>query len=97
LRAENSKQRTASHDVTTTFGLREVRLRVLAEVRARGTVPLSALPHRWPLTRAALAATARQLIDEGLLSRTPDPRTGRPDLLQLTEAGLRALALHQAA
>jgi len=83
--------------VTTTYGLREVRMRVLAEVRARGAVPLSGLPHRWPLTRAALSATARQLVDEGLLSRSPDPRTGRPDLLRLTEAGERALAVSQAA
>ena len=93
----NSEQRRASSDVSTTYGLREVRMRVLAEVRARGEVPLSALPHRWPLTRAALAATARQLVDEGLLSRTPDPRTGRPDLLRLTEAGERALSVSQAA
>ncbi|HSE28723.1 MAG TPA: MarR family winged helix-turn-helix transcriptional regulator [Gemmatimonadales bacterium] len=83
--------------MTTTYGLREVRLRVLAEVRARGAVPLSGLPHRWPLTRAALTATARQLVDEGLLSREADPRTGRPDLLRLTVAGERALAVDQAA
>jgi DNA-binding MarR family transcriptional regulator len=72
--------------------IQAVQIQVLTEVGARGAAPLSELPRRWPVTRAILAAAARRLVAEGLLARGIDPRTGRPDLLELTEAGRQAVA-----
>lgn len=49
------------------------------------------------LTQPAATAMIRRLVDEGAVTREPDPTDGRASLLTLTEAGRSRLAEQRAA
>lgn len=69
-----------------------VALRYFAEVsEAQRTA--SALARYQDLAIASVARTVVTLVDKGLLTKLPNPRDARADLLQLTEKGRELLML----
>lgn len=65
-----------------------VRREILDHVDRNGPGPVTALPHRWPLTGFHVRAIAGELAREGLVSLTRGDDA--PPLLAITETG-RAL------
>lgn len=58
----------------------------------RGEANASALAAREQVSAASMSRTLRELVDHGLVSRTPHPSDGRQLVLSLTPAGEQVLA-----
>ena len=64
---------------------------VLARLEREGTLSTSDLAHRERMRPQSMAETVKELEDEGLIFREPDPKDGRRMLLNLTGPGIATL------
>lgn len=69
----------------------------LSLLERRGPLSAAALARLRGVTHQSMRVTAGELMEQGLVSGTPDPEDGRSKLYQLNDEGLRTLqALRQA-